>query len=101
MPVRNMQVGERLRHDLIANRVHEKLQTPFIMLLGGQDLLVDNKGSHAFSQSCSHPHLNPEDGREMKKIVEYEDLTHMMIHDANYIPDITTQMVKWFDTHRE
>jgi hypothetical protein len=53
-------------------------------------MLVDNKGSYAFLKSCSHPSLNPPDGREMKKIVEYEELTHMMIHDGDYIPDITS-----------
>ena len=63
--------------------------------------MVDNKGSHIFSQSCIHPRLSPEDGREMKKIVEYEELTHMMIHDADFIPDITEQIVNWFDSHAE
>ena len=62
MPVRNMHIGDRLRRELKDHRVNEKLQTPFIMLLGGQDMLVDNKGSYAFSDSCSHPGLSPQNG---------------------------------------
>ena len=56
-------------------------------------MLVDNKGSERFKQGCKR--VKEED----KKIVEYEELTHMIIHDNKYIPEITKELVDWFDRY--
>jgi hypothetical protein len=45
-------------------------------------MLVDNQGAYAFAESCSHPDMQKEG---MKKLVEYEELTHMMLHDGQYL----------------
>ena len=83
MPVRNVAITERLRFDLEKNRINERLETPFLMILGGKDTLVDGQGARSFADSCFKL-----EGENMRKVIEYDDLGHMIIHDGRYLPEL-------------
>jgi len=53
MPVRNVAVTERLRFDLDRNRVAENIETPFQILIAGQDQLVSPEGAYRFIEQCT------------------------------------------------
>ena len=57
MAVRNASVTELLRFDVTSKNFRDRLETPFLMLLGSQDTLVDNEGSRAFARECTHPRV--------------------------------------------
>ena len=61
------------------------------MILGGKDNIVCNKTAKNFFDVVPI---------EDKAIVNYDDLDHMIIHDAEYLPMIVRDVSGFFDTHR-
>lgn len=91
MPVRNVYVIEQLRNMIIENNVHEKIQTPFLIIHGANDMMCDPSGSFKFAEKCSYPH---------KKVIVYPELTHMLIHDKLHLEEMVQEMIAWFDLYR-
>lgn len=58
------------------------------MILGGKDQVVCNKQAKNFYD------LVP---IEEKAIVEYDDLDHLLIHDAEYLPLIQKDLINFFN----
>lgn len=60
------------------------------MILGGKDNVICNKAAKNFFELVL---------TEDKAIVNYDDLDHMIIHDAEYLPLITNDLIGFFNTH--
>jgi len=61
-----------------------------MILGGGQEQTVSNKAAEEFFGKVP---LTDKD------IITYDDLDHFIIHDREYLPLITKDLVGWFNTH--
>ncbi|TNV77116.1 hypothetical protein FGO68_gene7903 [Halteria grandinella] len=93
MPIRNVKASDEMRFSLQSLKVNEKIETPVYMALAGQDMLVDNKGAYAFAESITKLK------EEQKRIVEYPELGHMIMHDQRYLTQLQDGVIEWFDQH--
>lgn len=57
----------------------DKVNTPFLMILGGQDKIVDNKKSTNFFDMVKV---------QDKDVITYDDMDHLMFIDGEYLPFI-------------
>ena len=69
----------------------DNLNTPFIMIQGGQDDAVCTKTA----KSMFFDIVKVQD----KDLITYDDLTHMVIHDKEYLHLIQSDLISWFNTH--
>lgn len=89
--VRNLIVNDRMMR-----RFHEKeadqVTTPYIMILGGRDQVVDNKASKNFFEAQTSKIQD-------KDVVTYDDADHFMLLDKEYKDLVTKDLVGWFGIH--
>lgn len=60
------------------------------MILGGQDTICDNKAAKKVFDL-----VNVKD----KDIITYDDVDHLLLHDGEYLPFITKDIISWLNTH--
>ncbi|TNV79264.1 hypothetical protein FGO68_gene7195 [Halteria grandinella] len=70
----------------------EKIETPFIMILGGKDTVVDNKAAKDFFNLTSSKITD-------KDIVVYDDGDHFMALDNDYSSMLIKDLIAWYNTH--
>lgn len=70
----------------------EKVQTPFIMILGGKDTVVDNKAAKEYFDTTSSKITD-------KDIVMYEDGDHFMSLDNEFSPLLIKDLIAWYNIH--
>lgn len=91
IPIRNLVVNEQS-----LKRFREKeadnVTTPFIMILGGRDQIVDNRAAKEFFEIQS---AKVQD----KDIITYDDADHFICLDNEFMPLITKDLIGWFNTH--
>ncbi|CDW71931.1 UNKNOWN [Stylonychia lemnae] len=87
--VNNIIVGEQMKKKFLEHE-KDKIITPLIMILGGNENVVCNKtAKQAFD-------LFP---IEDKAIITYDELDHFIIQDAEYLNLIVNDLISFFNTH--
>ena len=89
--VRNLVVNQSALHNF-RMKEGEKVETPFIMILGGRDQVVNNRASKEFFDITSSKVTD-------KDVVTYDDADHFMILDNEFSPLVAKDLIGWFNTH--
>lgn len=89
--VRNIVVNQSALHNFRMKEA-EKIDTPFIMILGGRDQVVNNRASKEFFDITSAKVTD-------KDVVTYDDGDHFMVLDNEFSPLIAKDLIAWFNTH--
>ena len=71
-------------------KVIDKVSTPFIMFLAGQDDIVCNRAARNFFENCQV---------EDKDVIEYDEMSHFCFQDGEYWPQLANDIVSWQNTH--
>jgi alpha-beta hydrolase superfamily lysophospholipase len=91
IPVRNLVVNESAIRRF-QQKEAENVTTPFLMILGGRDQVVDNRGAKDFFEIQS---AKVQD----KDLITYDDADHFMLLDNEYMPLVAKDLIGWFNTH--
>ena len=75
---------------LFNDRVKHEINTPFLMVLGGEDTIIDNQAAKDFFNECAV---------QDKDLIVYDACDHNPIYDNEYMPMITNDLIGWFNTH--
>lgn len=68
----------------------EKVNTPFIMILGGKDQIVENKAAKHFFDVADV---------QDKDILTYDDADHFLLLDNEHMALISKDLIGWFNYH--
>ena len=91
IPIRNLVVNQQ-SFKRFREKEADNVTTPFIMILGGKDQIVDNRAAKEFFEVQS---AKVQD----KDIITYDDADHFICLDNQFMPFITKDLIGWFNTH--